>query len=98
VAITTTLSLKHAGCDRVQLAPGADQVSVGLKLINFRGPLFKDKNTKLQNTNLVTKVNTYLGPLPGIWKGPVQVKLKRLQLHKLHTQSAPEYVLNYQRL
>jgi hypothetical protein len=58
-----------------------DQGSVGPEAYTIFGALFKDKKTKLQNTNLGTKVNTYLGPLPVLWKGPVQVKLMRFQLH-----------------
>jgi hypothetical protein len=37
------------------------------------GPLY-EKDYKIMNTELGTKVNIYLGPLPGPWKGPMQVK------------------------
>jgi len=39
---------------------------------NSEDPL---KNThKITNTKLGTKVNIYLGPLPGPWKGSMQVR------------------------
>jgi len=40
VAIKTTLSLNHAGCDKVQLVPVADHGSVEPEAYKFLGPSF----------------------------------------------------------
>jgi len=48
---------------------GADSGFVGNGANTIFGAHFMKKNTKLG-----TKVNIYLGPLPGPWKGPMQVR------------------------
>ena len=42
--------------------------------MQFLEALFMKKDYKIMHTELGTKVNIYLGPLPGPWKGPMQVK------------------------
>ena len=52
---------------------GRIQVLWGLKLKQFLGPSVR-KGIQNLTTKLGMKVNIYLGPLPGPWKGPVQVR------------------------
>ena len=45
-----------------------------LEAYTIFGALFMKKKCTFNNTKLGMKVNIYLGPLPGPWKGPMQVK------------------------
>jgi len=52
------------------------------------GALFMTNHAKITTTNVGTKANICLGPLPGRFKGPVQLTdLKRKQ-HQLYSKSA----------
>jgi len=51
------------------MKPGVDQSFVRPQAYTIFETLFKKGNTKLG-----TKVNIYLGPLPGPWKGAMQVR------------------------
>jgi hypothetical protein len=55
------------------LISGAYPGFVGLEAYTILGVSF-NKKFKITNTKLGTKVNNYLGALPGHWKGPVNVR------------------------
>jgi hypothetical protein len=50
------------------------QVLWGLKVIQLLGPSLRNRVKQNTYTELGTKVNIYFGPLPGPWKGPMQMR------------------------
>ena len=65
---------------------GRIHVLWGLKFKKFWGSSFR-KEHNVTNTKLGTKMNMHSGPLPGSWKGPVQVRS--------FTVNPPSFVLIY---
>ena len=79
-------------CNRMKSrsGSGAGPGFVGPEVYTIFGPLFLMKNNeKITTTHLGTKVNICLGPLPGPFKGPVQVRDFKLKHNQLHGKSAP---------
>jgi len=58
----------------IYVYPGVDPDFVGSEVYTLFGAIFKRKKYKITNTKLGTKVDIYLGLLPGNSKGPVQIK------------------------